>query len=228
MVGEKLLSSYSSFLPHFYIPLNWEELKKSCSTTTSSCGGCTPQWGILNLLGSVFCIMHNNNIFFIPCISFKANTKVLQVYSKPFIDDITTHYHYFAVNVPVWTEQQLRSRILLQRKATAMTFKLVFHRHKRWTTQLLFTWTEIHCIKISPWLSPKYISKPNQWISPRRWVWSFKKWILKQAQDVISICRQSPAFIEGIFPSCRVCLDLYGTTEVVYNCPLPEQSKTKS
>lgn len=57
------------------------------------------QFGILNLLGSVFHTalntMYNTTIFFIPCISFKANTKVLQMYLHPFLDNITVHYHYW-------------------------------------------------------------------------------------------------------------------------------------
>jgi len=38
--------------------------------------------------------MYNNNVFFSPCISFKANTKALQMYSHPFTDSITTHHRY--------------------------------------------------------------------------------------------------------------------------------------
>lgn len=104
--------------------------------------------------------------------------------------------------------------------ASAMTFKRVFHRHNTWTMQLLITWTEIYCIKISPWLSSKYRIMPNRWISLKCWGWSFKKLTLKREQDVIFIRRQSPTYTEGVFPSCRFCLHLYRTTE--------EQSKTKT
>lgn len=96
-------------------------------------------------------------------------------------------------------------------------FTWAFHRHNRWTTRIWRLWRQATtciercCIKISPWLSPKYQSLTNRWISVMHWVWSFKKRTLKWESGVIPILRQSSAYIQG----CKLYMGRWRSYKIV-------------